>query len=364
MAEITVSVVMSVFNGERYLRPAVESILDQSFQDFEFIVIDDGSTDGSASILDSYQTRDPRVKVFHQENQGLIDSLNRGCGLARGKYIARMDADDISVRDRLSWQVDFLENHSEVGLLSGEVEYINAQGKALCTVHLPTDDQEIRSALSRNECPIPHPAAVMRRSVLLSTGGYRKPFLHAEDYDLWLRFAQCSQLANLDKVVLEYRIHPSQVTSRKLRQQCLSTLGAREIASSTDTDAREILDSGSVITPEILARLDVSQAKQQHYMVKRYQDCIKTLVFAGDISGALGLATDMLSSRWEYVEKAVLAEMWLLTASFYRRQGRPLKGLSAVAHALITRPIVAARPLKRLARRLGAVIEPEPEGLM
>src|ERR1700683_781969 len=106
-----ISVVMSVFNSERFLREAVESILRQSFRDFEFIIMDDGSTDRSAAILDSYQENDARVKVYHKKHGGLIESLNHGCSLAQGKYIARMDADDISDGDRLKWQVDFMDAH-------------------------------------------------------------------------------------------------------------------------------------------------------------------------------------------------------------------------------------------------------------
>ena len=131
MSSPIVSVVMSVLNGERFLREAVESILDQSLREFEFIIINDGSTDFSGSILDSYQHKDPRLRVVHQENMGLVESLNRGCGLARGKYIARMDADDIAIQDRLRWQADFMETHPEVGVVGGAVEVIDTTGRSL-----------------------------------------------------------------------------------------------------------------------------------------------------------------------------------------------------------------------------------------
>src|SRR5277367_1658072 len=114
MATPIVSVVMSVFNGERFLREAVESILQQSLREFEFIIVDDGSTDQSASILDSYQTDDARVKVYRKGHSGLIESLNKGCWLAQSKYIARMDADDIASKDRLETQVAFMDGHPEI----------------------------------------------------------------------------------------------------------------------------------------------------------------------------------------------------------------------------------------------------------
>ncbi len=127
--EPLVSVVMSVYNGERFLREAIESILSQTFRDFEFIIVNDGSTDGTAGILNSYALSDSRVRVFEQENMGQCASDNRGCSLARGKYIARMDSDDVSMRDRLERQIAFLENHEKVGLLGGAVEIIDDRGR-------------------------------------------------------------------------------------------------------------------------------------------------------------------------------------------------------------------------------------------
>src|SRR5580658_10136563 len=212
-----VSVVMSVFTGERFLRQTVDSILDQSFRDFEFIVINDGSTDDSASILESYQKRDPRLCVYEQENRGLLESLNRGCSLAKGRYIARMDADDIAVRDRLLWQVDFLEEHPEVGILGGNIEYIDAKGTVFDTFLHPIDDQAIRSALYQCEGSFCHPATIMRKAAFDAVGGYSTFFFDGgEDYDLWVRMAERSQLANLDRVVLKYRVHPSQISQRAL----------------------------------------------------------------------------------------------------------------------------------------------------
>jgi hypothetical protein len=130
MTNPTVSVVMSVFNGEPYLHEALESILNQTFRDFEFIIINDGSTDGSATVLESYRKSDSRLRVYHQENRGVGESLNRGCGLAQGKYIARMDADDIATSGRLMRQVEFMEGHPEVDVVGGAVEFIDATGKS------------------------------------------------------------------------------------------------------------------------------------------------------------------------------------------------------------------------------------------
>ncbi len=126
---------------------AADSILGQSVLDFEFIIINDGSTDRTALILDSYQKNDPRVRVYHQENRGLVESLNRGCAFARGKYIARMDADDVANRDRLLWQIAFMEKHPEIGVLGGAVEFIDVKGASMGISVNPTKDHQIKKAM-------------------------------------------------------------------------------------------------------------------------------------------------------------------------------------------------------------------------
>ncbi len=343
-----VSVVMSVFNGERFLADAVESILDQSFRDFEFIVIDDGSTDHSGSILDSYQKGDPRVRVHHQENSGLIYSLNHGCGLARGKYIARMDADDIAVTDRLMWQADFMETHGEVAVLGGAVEFIDEAGRMLESMRYPVEDHEIKSALFHHSA-IAHPAVCIRKEALASVGGYRTAFVDAEDYDLWLRMAEGSQFANLEWVVIKYRVHSDQVSRRKLRQQTLSTLAAQALASSKTSRNPKTTSWAGGITPAALTRLGVSEATQERALATAYLIWIERMSRWHQDLEALSLADDMLRTcRGEYVERRVIADAWLATAQPYWRQRRPLRSLFAVGHAVMARPLAAGRPLKHL----------------
>jgi len=349
-----VSVVMSVLNGERFLREAVESILDQSFREFEFIVIDDGSTDSTASMLDSYQRRDSRVRVFHQENRGLVESLNRGCGLSGGRYIARMDADDIALKDRLMWQVEFMEKHPEVCVLGGAVELINAMGKPLVTYRNPIEDREIELALLRGDCPFWHPTVLMRKEVLASVKGYRKVVVDAEDYDLWLRMADRYQLANLEAVVLKYRIHPFQVSVRKCRQQALSIVAARAAALSKRNGSPDPLNSVGDITPAVLAGLGVSKATQQATLARGYLRWIRNMSNAGEYSAALDMVIEVLRfSDWKHAENRVAADLLLLAARLYWRHGRFTRSILSAVHAVITRPITLGRPLKPLLRRLG-----------
>jgi len=345
-----VSVVMSVYNGERFLREAVESILDQSFRDFEFIIINDGSTDCSASLLDFYQKNDPRVRVYHQENRGLVESLNRGCELAQGKYIARMDADDISVTNRLMWQVEFMERHPEVGILGGAVEVIDTTGKSLEISANPIEDRELRSALL-DYCAFWHPTVFMRKDIVVSVGGYRKIVFGSEDYDLWLRAADHCQLANLEAVLLHYRLHPHQVTVSRFRQLAFSTLAAQAAAAFRRSGSPDPLDLIEEITPAVLVGLGLSETTQQAALALRCLWSIRALYNNGEYSVAAKVLNEMLQScDWKQAEKWIIADLRLLAAKLYWRQGRFVRSIVIAGHAIITRPLILGRPIKSLHR--------------
>jgi hypothetical protein len=350
-----VSVVMSVFNGERFLPEAVESILDQRFREFEFIIINDGSTDRSPSILDSYQNCDARLRVYHEEHAGLIKSLNRGFELARGKYLARMDADDVAIKDRLGWQVDFMEVHQETGVLGGAVEWIDATGKSLGVYPNPAKDREIKADLLQARCVFWHPTIVLRREVFAWAGGYRSGVVGAEDYDLWLRIADRFQLANLEAVVLKYRIHPNQESMHKRKQQTLSTLAAQASASYRKSGMLDPLNAVKEITPEVLTALGVTEARQQSQLASDCRHWIRLMSMAGEHEAALKVALEVLCSDLEYCEQWQVADLHLTVARLYWRHKRFAKSFLAAGHAVAKYPIVLGRPLKALIRRLGFV---------
>ena len=343
-----VSIVMSVFNGERFLREAVESILSQTYLDFEFIIVDDGSTDTSSLILAEYKQRDTRVRLCHQENSGAADAWNRGCGLARGKYIARMDADDIALLDRLTRQVFYMEQHDDVGVLGGLVEYTNPDGRSLgMRWPLPTDDAEIRTRLVHG-CAFCHPTVMMRKDLFFSVGGYRRIFADTADYDLWVRMAHRCKLANLPECVLKYRIHPDQVSCRKVQQQSLRILAVQAADSLTRTGQADPLDHVTEITPELVAAMGVSEAAQQRSLADQYLAWISNMLVASQPSDALRVALEMLqSSRWHYADKRVIAEAWLTVAKIYWEQDRLLRSCLAAGRAFKTRPFLVGRPIKR-----------------
>jgi glycosyltransferase involved in cell wall biosynthesis len=218
-----ISVIMPVYNGEKYLNEAVESILGQSFADFELIVIDDGSTDGSAAILESFCQNDVRVIIRqHSQNQGITVALNTGLALARGKYIARMDADDISLSERFEKQVAFLEKHPEIDVIGSAVQMINERGQKIGVLPSPLDDLAIRWK-GLFSASFLHPTVMLRHSVLIEHNiRYRVSRNQPEDFDFFTQLLEHARGANLPEPLLLYRVHSNSLTSQFLKDK-LST---------------------------------------------------------------------------------------------------------------------------------------------
>jgi len=212
-----VTILLPVFNAEAYLNESVESILAQTFADFELLAINDGSTDHSREILTSFS--DSRLKIIDNDsNRGLIYTLNRGIELARGEFIARMDADDISKKNRLEKQVNYLNNHPKVALLGSWAEYVDQDGRYILLRKVPMGNKIIQEKLLEVCCFI-HPSVMLRTSVVRQFNGYRQDALHAEDYDLWLHISENYEVDNISEPLIRYRIHPDQISQRKLVTQ-------------------------------------------------------------------------------------------------------------------------------------------------
>lgn len=212
----SISVILPVFNGAFYLNEAISSILQQSYQDFELIIINDGSTDDSGSIIEKYLTHDRRIRYFEKKvNSGLIDSLNFGISHAKGEYIARMDADDISLSNRLAFQKKFLDDHQQMGVIGSNVHFINSSGKRISNFinnrTLPKTAQQISWTMCFTNCLI-HPTVMFRRELIEREGGYSLSSLHAEDYDLWTRLLKVTHFYNLPQKLLLLRKHDKNVT--------------------------------------------------------------------------------------------------------------------------------------------------------
>ena len=225
MGQPQVSVVIPVWNGERHLKQAIESILAQDFLNFELIIIDDGSTDDSGRIAATF-AHDKRVIIRTQENAGVVSARNHGLQIAKGEFVAFLDADDIAKPDRLSKQVAYLQANPEVAVVGSHITYISDEAGELRTQEFPSNPDLVAMALE-NGNPLAQPAVMLRKSMAMAVGGYRAAFrLGAEDYDLWLRLSEKHPLANLPEVLTFYRIHPDSLTHRFRHEQTLAALAA------------------------------------------------------------------------------------------------------------------------------------------
>ena len=211
---------MPVYNTERYLAVAIESVIAQSFTDFEFIILDDGSTDSSVHIIQQYAENDDRIRFFPLEHRGYVSLLRRGLNHARGEFVARMDSDDISTPDRFEKQVAFLRSHEDCVAVGSRVVLIDPFGSKVEKPTHKTTHEEIESELLNGVgWAIVHPTVMMRRDALMKVGGYREDLMVSEDLDLFLRLAEVGKLANMQEVLLQYRQHLQSVNYTKYEQQ-------------------------------------------------------------------------------------------------------------------------------------------------
>jgi glycosyltransferase involved in cell wall biosynthesis len=205
-----VSIVMPVYNAALFLREAIQSILSQTFSDFEFLIINDGSTDDSTAIIE--EINDPRIKhVKLSQNKGIVEALNLGIELAAGEYLVRMDADDISRTDRLEMQVSFMDSNPEIGLAGSWVNYFGTKNGLIKT---PVSHNDILWTLLSGSA-IFHPSVIMRMSIIRNFNiRYSSQYLHAEDFALWVDLSMKTQLANIPEPLLSYRFSKSSVSSK------------------------------------------------------------------------------------------------------------------------------------------------------
>lgn len=214
-----ISVVMPVFNAQKYLVDAIASIIEQTSRDWELICINDGSTDNSQQILEWFASQDNRVRVVNQQNLGIVAALNAGCAMARAPLICRMDADDIAFPDRLERQSLYMRRNPTCTVVGGSIIEIDADGEALNISQLSLEHDAIIDNLLHRRTGHFHPTTMIRAEAMEAVGGYRKQYQWVEDHDLWLRLAQRGRLANLADPVLCYRQHADSVCWRRAAQQ-------------------------------------------------------------------------------------------------------------------------------------------------
>lgn len=261
-----VSVLLPVKNGDAYLAAAIASIRAQSMANFELVIVDDASTDATPAILAAAAAADARLRVLHNDGSGLVAALN--CGLRhlapQTAFVARMDADDIAEPQRLELQLAAFTSQPQLALVGTACRLIDAQGNDCGLRRYPAEPAEIRATLPLS-CCIAHPTVMLRRAALDSLEPYRPSFLHAEDYDLWLRLAERYDCRNLPEPLLRYRVHGAQISARETEQRILSALAAQVLAVHRQTHGSE---------PPLPARADRSLLQAAGWSEQRIAEAV------------------------------------------------------------------------------------------
>lgn len=210
-----ITVIMSVYNGEKYLHQAISSTLDQTFKNFEFLIIDDGSTDKTAKLMMSYD--DSRIKtILNEENIGHAKSLNKGISLAKGEYIARMDQDDVMMRKRLETQVQYLDDNQDIAVVGSNFQTIDEKNNISGKLDWPIGLMNNLFFINTGKPPVGHPGVLIRKESIMKVGCYGDKFLYCEDLDLWLRLYLNGYVTNnIPEYLTRYRIHSNQVTDEQ-----------------------------------------------------------------------------------------------------------------------------------------------------
>lgn len=291
--EILLTVVMTAFNAMNHIEAAVDSILAQTFRDFEFIVVDDGSTDGTGEFLDGID--DDRVVVIHQPNAGQHAAAQRAIDLSSSRYIARMDADDVSDPQRFEKQVFFLERDLRVGLVGSQIYRMGESGSTTLRSSFPTAHDEIYEELIHNRHAMCNPATMFRRQLFTDIGGYWEYDI-AEDWDMFLRMGEVSELANLDEPLLSYRFHTTSINGRRMLEAQLHNEYACELARRRNDGRPQVsyveFSAGHRSNQwpgSWLFRADI-------YSVSQYRRAVAALSEGNRVVGALRLGVAMISS--------------------------------------------------------------------
>lgn len=378
-----VSVILPAYNAEKFVAQAVESILAQTFSDFELLLIDDGSVDGTLEIIQRFN--DPRIRVLRNErNLGLVVSLNRGLAESRGEFIARMDADDWSDSQRFSIQVECLEKNHRLGIVSSFFE--TSTDWQIAKVNLPITDSEIRHDLLCKSPCFCHPAVMMRQIAVKQAGGYRREWFPSEDRDLWLRILQNWHGANIPQFLHRMLKHEQSISSQNFRRQSglaieLTNLSLEKKVFPPDIPI-EVLHAGwargelfvafglafqhklNNVSKHISNAIELAPATVQYSFGELLKDRIASHLYGNptDIDGVkllLEYIFDLLPSTLEdlsFFKSQLMAEAYSITAFFYAQKQQRWKAQRLAIHALLNdRQLGRNRGLLKLALGIGNI---------
>lgn len=237
-----VTVLLSVFNGEKFLHEAIESVLNQTFKDFEFLIINDGSNDSSLDVILSYN--DPRVRLIeNKRNIGLTRSLNKGLKLAKGQYIARMDSDDISMPNRFDEQIRYFKKHPDVAVLGTSAYRIDENSKIIGKlISLVNPDKKL---FEQNQ--LSHGSVMFEKKVINSLGGYDELFRYSQDYELWLRVAQRNKVRNLNQILYKSRSHSENMWFKNKGESALyGLLASKKARKDLDPSVLTLIEQNGI----------------------------------------------------------------------------------------------------------------------
>lgn len=304
-----VSILVPVYNVAPYLRQALDSILAQTFRDFELILINDGSTDGSGAIIDEYRQRDTRIVAVHKENEGVARTLNLGLSMARGEYIRRFDSDDTCLPNALEKQVNYLDGHPNVALVGTQIAFQSNRGKVARHFRNPRNDY-FQGEICRfaepadfyQGCPIIHATVLLRRSIIEASGGYRAEFLTSEDIDLWLRMVEHHRMVVINECSYFVRLHSTSATqqhavSRRFYRQLALAFHEERISKGSDPLQRGEPMPRPPVVGEVgsLVGLGAADGREVH---PELDFTYRLLLDAGDWVNAFKLARQGLQSGW------------------------------------------------------------------
>jgi GT2 family glycosyltransferase len=330
-----VSVVLPIYNAEPFLADAIGSILTQSFRDFELIAIDD-SSDTSGEILDQFARADNRVRAVHQLNAGMVAALNRGLDLARGEFIARMDADDVCHPERFARQVAFLDAHPNVAVVGCAVTLIDEAGNRIREVEYPSTPEAIATFLE-NGSPLAHPSVMMRRAAVLAVGGYREAYRNAEDYDLWLRMAERYCMANLSEHLLFYRQHETKGSFVHAVEQRFATRIALFAAHCRRAGKPDPTDGMSALTPQDLDRFDLSPRERANIRLEMVEALLEVDPAMARPNAPRNALELFARADTAAADGARLARTMLMLAQGFARRGQPLVAVRWLWRAVVCR---------------------------
>tara|TARA_B100000029_G_scaffold509035_1_gene597335 strand:- start:2829 stop:3821 length:993 start_codon:yes stop_codon:yes gene_type:complete len=287
-----VSVILAVHNDERYIEESVQSVLDQTYEDFELILVDDGSDDDTVSLVDTLVQTDSRIRLCRQRRSGLTKSLIRATGEARGRYLARQDSDDRSRPNRFALQTAFLDSHPDIAAVGSSTVVIDHSGRRINTIVSEQGTGTIRdSLLSMRSTPV-HGSMMMRRASVLAVGGYRLAFTVSQDFDLWLRLTEQFGIDNVSDILYEWRLNPEGVYSNRRTDQLMLSSIALAFAverRNSGEDSYRLLESVDGDFQKFLSGFDLRAIVHARY---------------GEL--LLRNGQDMTSARW-HLGKALRA---------------------------------------------------------